>query len=216
MIDEQTLSDALRIPLERAAHWAPYISDAMAAFEIDSPRRMAAFLAQCAHESAHLTRWVENLNYTSAARIQEVFGRRRFPSLESAAVYVRNPSALAEAVYGGRTDLGNIYQGDGALFIGRGLIQITGRRNYQRASDGLEQPFIDEPSLLTEPEHAAMASAWWWADQSWRGVTLNEYADEGMIDAISGMVNRGNPDKLAVGVDERRRIYQDCLDVLTA
>lgn len=216
MIDAETLSRALHIPRERAEHWAGYVGEAMEAFEIDTPQRQAAFLAQIAHESAFLTRWVENLNYLSAERIQGVFGKRRFPTRESALPYVRNPKALAEAVYGNRADLGNTEPGDGPRFIGRGLIQLTGRRNYQRASDGMEQPYVDEPELVAEEEHAAMVSAWWWADQSWRGVTLNEFADEGAIDCISGMVNRGNPDKIAEAADERRRIYRDCLDELTA
>jgi putative chitinase len=189
----------------------------MHAFDINSTaNRVAAFLAQCAHESAFLTRWVENLNYSTAQRIVDVYGRRRFPTLGDAAFYVRNPDKLAEYVYGGRADLGNVNPGDGALYIGRGLIQITGRRNYERMSDGLETDYVGNPDLLLDPTHAALGSAWWWADQLWRGVTLNEMADEGLIDAISGLVNRGNPDKVAIGADERRRIYHDVLDVITA
>lgn len=214
MIEAATLVEGLRIPPERAETWAPILSAAMDAFEIDSPRRRAAFLAQCAHESAFLTRWVENLNYSSPQRIIDVFGRRRFPDVAAAAPYVRNPEGLAEATYGLRDDLGNIEPGDGAKFIGRGLIQVTGRRNYARVSEGLDQDFLSNPDLLLEPEWAAMASAWWWADQRWRGTTLNEFADDDMIDAISGMVNRGNPNKVAIGADERRRIYHDMLDVL--
>ena len=214
MLDADTLSAGLRIPLERAVTWAPFLSDAMHAFEIDTPYREAAFLAQCAHESAFLTRWVENLNYSSAQRIIDVYGRRRFPDVLAASQYVRNPDALAEAVYGLREDLGNFTPGDGALYIGRGLIQLTGRKNYERASEGLGEDYVGQPDLLLDPHHAALASAFWWADQRWRGVTLNEYADDEMIDAISGMVNRGNPQKVAIGADERRRIYHDVLDVI--
>ena len=214
MIDADALSAGLRIPRERAEFWTPYLVEAMGAFEIDSPYRVAAFLAQCGHESAHLTRWVENMTYSTAQRIVDVFGRARFRTADDAAPYVRNPSGLAEKVYGGR--LGNDEPGDGWRYIGRGLIQLTGKANYARATAGLDVDYLGNPSLLKQPEHAAMASAWWWADQAWRGVTLNEYADEGMIDCISGMVNRGNPDKAAIGADDRRRIYHDLLDVLTA
>lgn len=221
MIDADALSAGLRIPAERAQFWAPFLTDSMHAFEIDSANRIAAFLAQCAHESAHFTRWVENLNYSTAQRLVDVFGSRRFggtrdEALSVAARFARNPAGLAEFVYGNRPDLGNTEPGDGARFIGRGLIQLTGRRNYERASEGMDEDYVGQPKLLEEPYHAAMASAWWWADQAWRGVTLNEYADEGMIDCISGMVNKGNPDKQAIGADERRRIYHDMLDVLTA
>jgi len=214
VIDADALSAGLRIPAERAEFWAPYVSDAMQAFEIDTPYREAAFLAQCGHESAHFTRWVENLNYSSAQRLIDVFGRGRFGTLEEAARYVRNPAGLAEKVYGGR--LGNDEPGDGARYIGRGLIQLTGKYNYRRASEGLDEDYVGNPKLLEEPYHAAMASAWWWADQEYRGTTLNELADQQMIDCISGWVNRGNPDKVAIGADDRRRIYHDMLDVLTA
>ena len=216
MIDADALAAGLRIPFERAHTWAPFLSDAMHAFEIDTPVREAAFLAQCAHESAFFTRWVENLNYSSALRIVEVFGRRRFPDVQTAARFVRNPDELAEFVYGLREDLGNLTPGDGAAFIGRGLIQLTGRRNYERASIGLDEDYVGNPDLLLDPAHATRASAWWWADQKFRGVTLNDYADDEMIDAISGMVNRGNPNKAAIGADERRRIYHDILESLTA
>lgn len=221
MIDADVLSAGLRIPAERAAFWAPYLGDAMEAFEITGPYREAAFLAQCAHESTHLTRWVENLNYSTAERLVAVFGPKRFggtreEALNVAARFVRNPAGLAEFVYGNRTDLGNTSPGDGARFIGRGLIQLTGRRNYTRAAEGLDVDYVGQPKLLEEPEHAALASAWWWADQVWAGSSLNQFADDGLIDCISGLVNRGNPNKQAIGADERRRIYHDMLDVLTA
>lgn len=215
MIDADALSAGLAIPVDRAARWVDVLNDAMGAFEIDSPLRMAAFLAQCGHESAHLTRWVENLRYTSAQRLMAVFGRR-FPDIASAAPYANNPQGLAEAVYGGRADLGNTEPGDGWAFRGRGLIQLTGRRNYTRASEGLDEDYVGHPELLEQPYHAAMASAWWWADYRWRDVTLNDYADDGLIECISGAVNRGNPNKTAVGADERREIYERLLSVLTA
>jgi putative chitinase len=215
VLDVDALAAGLRIPFERANTWAPFLSDAMHAFEIDTPKREAAFLAQCAHESAFFTRWVEDLNYSSALRIVEVFGRRRFPDLQTAAMYVRRPEALAEFVYGYRDDLGNVSPGDGEKFIGRGLLQLTGRRNYERASIGLGEDYAGQPDLLLDPHHATLASAWWWADQRWRNVTLNEYADDEMIDAISGIVNRGNPNKEAIGADPRRRIYHDLLEILT-
>jgi putative chitinase len=221
MLDAVSLAAGLRIPLERAETWAPLLDEAMHAFDINATaNRVAAFLAQCAHESAFLTRWVEDLDYRTAQRLVDVYGRAKFPDLGFAAGYVRSPDKLAEYVYGWKSikgrELGNFAEGDGALYIGRGLIQITGRRNYERMSDGLETDYVGNPDLLLDPHHAALGSAWWWADQAWRRVTLNEMADEGMIDAISGLVNRGNPDKVAIGADERRRIYHDVLDVITA
>jgi len=119
--------------IDRATEWLPYLTEAMMAYEINTPLRKAMFLAQIGHESA-------GLRYT-----QEIWG----------------PTA-AQARYEGRAVLGNNEPGDGIRFCGRGLIQITGRANYRELANALSVDVIDHPELLSEPGLASMASAWWW------------------------------------------------------
>lgn len=117
-----------------ARRWAGPLSAALERFAINTPERVAAFLAQVAHESGGL-RWV-----------RELWG----------------PTA-AQRGYEGRHDLGNTQPSDGERFKGRGLIQITGRANYRRCGEALGLPLLGRPELLEEPQHAAMSAAWFWA-----------------------------------------------------
>ena len=115
--------------------WVPHLQAAMAKYAINTPIRMAHFLAQIAHESGRF------------AYVRELWG----------------PTA-AQARYEGRGDLGNTQAGDGFRFRGRGLIQITGRANYRECATALGLPLIIHPEALERPDIAAMASAWWWSD----------------------------------------------------
>jgi len=90
------------------------------------------------------------------------------------------------AAYEGRKDLGNIYKGDGVKFRGRGLIQLTGRSNYERASKALGVDFVSNPQLLEQPRYATQVSCWWWADKG-----LNEIADTGDFRKVTRIVNGG-------------------------
>lgn len=90
------------------------------------------------------------------------------------------------AAYEGRKDLGNIYKGDGVKFRGRGLIQLTGRSNYERASKALGVDFVSNPQLLEQPRYATQVSCWWWASNG-----LNEIADKGDFRRITRVVNGG-------------------------
>lgn len=118
------------------------------------------FLAQIIHESAGLTRLVENLNY-SAERLTQVWPSR-FPTLQSAATYAYSPMSLANKVYGGR--MGNTQPGDGWRFRGRSPLQITGRDNYARVGDLVGQDLTGLPELLEQPHYALEACIAWWED----------------------------------------------------
>lgn len=188
----------------------------MSQFDIVTPRRIAAFLAQCSIESAFFTRTVENLNYSRAERIVAVFGSRfRVPErvdaasyrLQLAQAYVRNPAALGNFVYANRNGNGSVESGDGYRYRGRGLIMVTGRSNYQHVADGIGIDVIERPELLEEKGLAALSSAYFWSSNS-----LNDWADAGNIDAISGIVNRGDPRKVALEQEERRNLYEDALN----
>jgi putative chitinase len=116
------------------------------------------FLGQILHESAMLERTEENLNY-SAERLMAVWPSR-FPTHAGAQLYARNPMKLAEKVYGGR--LGNDEPGDGAQYIGRGVLQVTGKDNYRAVGDVLGLDLVVFPGLLADPRTALLASIAWW------------------------------------------------------
>ncbi len=124
---------ALGVRIDRAETFQPIIDAAAPDFDINTPQRMAAFLAQVLHESG-LFRW-----------LVEIWG-----------------PTDAQARYEGRTDLGNNTPGDGYKFRGRGLIQITGRANYMAASLALATDFVSSPELLGEPDMAVRSAMWFW------------------------------------------------------
>ena len=161
------------------------------AFEITTKLRLTHFLAQVVHESGGLAYLTENLNYRTAARLMTVWPKR-FPTLESAQPYVMNPRALANKIYGGRN--GNLNATDGYTYRGRGLIQITGRANYQRATDILAVDFINQPELVITPEHAL-----WVAGAAWTWLRGNEAADLDDIRLVTFRINGGYN-----GIDDRK------------
>jgi len=207
-MDAEVLAEAAQIPLERAEEWIEYIDTAMEHYGIRRPMQQAAFIAQTSHESQSFQRWVENLNYSTGERIRNVWPYR-FVSVSDAKQFVRKPEALANRVYASRLGNGDEWSGDGWRYRGRGLIQLTGKDNYRAAEKGMRIPLLDQPELLEQKEYAAASAAWWWHDRN-----LNYWADKGDIDSISGVVNRGDPDKPAMGQDERREAYTHALMVL--
>lgn len=160
---------------------APALSSAATAHEINTPNRLAHWLGQLATESMGFRRMVENLSY-SAERLCQVWPSR-FPTLKAAQPYARNPEKLAEKVYGNR--LGN-HPGEGYRFRGRGLIQTTGRDNYQRYGDLAGVDLIAHPDLAAEPFTAAHIAAAFWSTHG-----LNALADADDIEAITRKINGG-------------------------
>lgn len=126
-----------------------------------TPLRLAHFLAQCCHETGGLTILRESLNYTTAERIQAVWPSR-FPTWSAARPYVGEPERLANRVYAGR--MGNTEPGDGWRFIGRGLLQITGRDAYQRIGEQLGIDLVGQPELACLETHAlpVALAVWKW------------------------------------------------------
>jgi putative chitinase len=160
---------------------APALSSAAEERQIDTARRLAHWLGQLSVESGGFTRMVENLSY-SAERLCQVWPGR-FPTLAAAQPYARNPQGLAERAYGGR--LGN-HPGEGFLYRGRGLTQITGRDNYARFGQMIGVDLLAHPDKAAEPLNAArLAAAYWWAHG------LNTLADADDIEAITRAINGG-------------------------
>lgn len=194
---------APRLGAERLAEFLPHINAVLITREINTTRRVAMFLAQCAHESNGFATLEENLNY-GAAGLSATWPRR-FPS-DVAASYARKPEAIANRAYADRMGNGNEASGDGWNYRGRGIIQITGRENYQKAGNALGMDFIASPGLLTLPEWAVKTAGWYWAVRR-----INTAADAGSVERATKLINGGTN-----GLNDRQNRYQSALAALTA
>jgi len=207
MTQPQTvIADRLRTIMPNAGdtadRYVDALNQAMAANGITTPEQRAAFLAQVAVESNQLQNTTENLNYTTAQRLQQVFGRTRFPSPGAAAPYLRNPEALANRVYANRNGNGDEASGDGYRYRGRGLMQTTGRENYRAV--GHE----NDPETLEAPQGAADAAAQYWASHGLNGQTAGPLTQQ-QFDEVSRTVNRYDPN-----LQSRWDAYQRALGAL--
>jgi putative chitinase len=164
--------------------FAPLIDEAAGAHDIATPLRVAHWLAQMAEETGYFRVFEEDLDYTSAARIAEVWPSRFTPA--SAARFVGNPEALANSVYAGRMGNGDAASGDGWRYRGRGALQTTGRDGYAQAAKIVGTDFVAEPDLLALPEHAFMSAAAFWQANG-----CNQLADADDIAAVTRRVNGG-------------------------
>ena len=180
--------------------WEIPLNQVFVKYDINTPKRQAAFIGQCAVESANFTRLQENLNY-SAQRLTQVWPSR-FPNVSMAEPYANNPEKLANFVYAGR--MGNLQDGDGWKFHGRGLIQLTGRENYANCGSGIGVDLIDNPDLLLTPKYAALSAGWFWNKKG-----LNTLADSQEYGAMTRRINSG-----LTGLDERIAKITKALQVL--
>lgn len=203
------LLEAIGVRHALAVQWLPHISQAAHRYEIDaSPRRLAAWLATIAHESARLTRTVENLNYSAEglartwpARYADMTGQPNATARRIA----RHPEQIANLTYAGRLGNGSAGSGDGWRYRGRGLIQITGRSNYAASGIALGLPdLIDAPELLEQPHNAALSAAEWWQRHG-----CNALADAGDMAAVTRSVNGG-----LTGLDDRLKLYSAAMAYL--
>lgn len=178
-----TASMLLLVPLNRA----------MARYDITSNVRTCAFLAQVGEESLGLTKFVESVYYTDAARVAAIF-KTAFRSESAAFItgYLRNSEKLANRAYANRNGNGPESSGDGYKYRGRGLIQITGKDNYRAAGTRMGMDLITHPELLEQPEPACYSAGDYW---NFHG--LNALADAGKFDSITQAINgaQTNADK---------------------
>ena len=193
-------------------HWHHALSVLLPDYDIDTPRRVAAFIAQCAHESGGFSVLQENLNYKPQA-LRRLFSKY-FPDDAIAGQYCAKPNkqeAIANRIYANRMGNGDESSGDGYRFRGRGLIQLTGRSNYQNFADSIEvdgRPLkIDEvPAYLETFEGAAQSACWFWETNN-----LNKWADDGDILTLTKRINGGT-----IGLEDRKKHYEHALHVLGA
>lgn len=182
--------------------WLECLNTILAEYEIDSPERVAAFLAQCAHESAGFTAIKENLNY-KASSLRKVFPKY-FPTDELAEQYAHNQEAIANRVYGNRMGNGDEHSGDGYAYCGRGLIQLTGHDNYKAFADSLSSSMEEIVEFLQTFEGCVQSACWFWETND-----LNSLADAGDIKAMTKRINGGY-----IGLEDRIKHYNHALEVL--
>ena len=183
MINSDLLADLLDCPLERAIRWRHALLTAMQGFAINTPRRVAHFLAQLGHESQGLSCLEENLNY-SKERLRELFATR-IPENKLGQLSL-NPMDLANYVYANRNGNGPVDSGDGYRYRGQGPIQITGRANYRRIGELIKQPLEEQPHLLQYKEQGSLAAAAYFFDNN-----LLQLADQNDTVGISQSINLG-------------------------
>jgi len=184
-------------------HWAEALNKILPDYEIDTPQRVAAFIAQSAHESGNFTALHENLNYRPET-LRKIFPK--YFTDASAAQFAHNPEAIANRVYANRMGNGDEASGDGFRYCGRGLIQLTGKSNYQAFADSLEMDIDAVPEFLQTFEGAIQSACWFWESNN-----LNQYADTGDILTMTKRINGGT-----IGLEDRKKHYEHALHVFGA
>ena len=185
--------------------WHNALAQLLPDYGINTPQRIAAFIAQCAHESGNFVFLKENLNY-KAPTLRKLFAKY-FPTDELANEYANKPNkqeAIANRIYANRMGNGDEASGDGYRYCGRGLIQLTGKSNYQSFADSLEMNVEDVPEYLATFEGAAQSACWFWESNN-----LNQWADKGDIVTLTKRINGGT-----IGLEDRIKHYEHALHVL--
>jgi len=187
-------------------HWHHALEQLLPDYDIDTPRRISSFLAQCSHESAGFTALKENLNYKPATLLK-LFGKYFTPEL--AAVYCakfNKQEAIANRIYANRMGNGDESSGDGYRYSGKGLIQLTGKSNYQAFADSLEITPADAAEYMQTFEGAAQSACWFWESNN-----LNKFADAADFETMTKKINGGT-----IGLEDRKKHYAEALHILGA
>jgi len=181
--------------------WFEPLVETFEKYEINTPKRQACFIGQCMHESGGFKFLKENLNYSAKALMAT--WPSRFPDADIAEKFARQPEMIANKVYSGR--MGNTEDGDGAKYIGRGLIQLTGKDNYKAFGEAIGEDLVANPQLVEQPRYAALSAGWFWNKRG-----LNALADAMDIETMSKRINGGT-----IGMADRIAKINKVLDVLT-
>jgi len=181
--------------------WFEPLQETFEKYEINTPKRQACFIGQCMHESGGFKFLKENLNYSAKALMAT--WPSRFPDADTAEKFARQPEMIANKVYSGR--MGNTEDGDGAKYIGRGLIQLTGKDNYKAFGEAIGEDLVANPQLVEQPRYAALSAGWFFNKRN-----LNALADIMDIETMSKRINGGT-----IGMADRIAKINKVLDVLT-
>ena len=175
------------------SEWVDAMNNVFPKYKIDTPKRIAAFIAQCGHESGGWRTFSENLNY-SANALDAVFGKYFKRAGRDANEYARQPEKIANIVYANRMDNGDTASGDGWRYRGRGPIQLTGKANYTAFSEDMGVDAVNNPDIVSNDKEIALMSAIWY----WNNNNLNRYADSGDIKTLTKRINGGY-----IGLEDR-------------
>lgn len=184
--------------------WHAALNKILPQYNITTIKRMGAFIAQCSHESGQFTRLEENLNY-KASRLVEVFPKY-FPSLELAKLYESQPEKIANRIYANRMGNGSETSGDGYKFRGRGLIQLTGKTNYQHFADSVNLTIDQAIEYMYSFEGCVQSAADFWERNK-----LNQFADSGDFITLTKRINGGT-----IGLKDREEQLELAMSVLRA
>lgn len=183
-------------------YWHDALAQLLPKYELNTAERIAAFLAQCAHESGNFVFIKENLNYRWQS-LRKVFPKY-FPTDQLAQQYEKQPEKIANRVYANRMGNGPEESGDGYKFCGRGLIQVTGRENYSWFAASLHISPEEASEYMETFEGAAQSACWFWESNN-----LNQWADKRDILTLTKRINGGT-----IGLEDRKKHYEHCLHVL--
>jgi putative chitinase len=183
-------------------YWHSAMERCLPDYDINTPQRIAAFMAQCGHESGNFKFLKENLKYRAQSLVK--VWPRYFPNMDIANQYAGKEEMIANRAYANRMGNGPEESGDGWRFCGRGLIQLTGRNNYQSFADSIETDINDIPAYLGTFEGAVQSACWFWETNN-----LNKFADTGDMLNLTKRINGGT-----LGLDDRIKHYNHALHVL--
>ena len=182
--------------------WVDALNETFQRFDISTPVRQASFIGQCGHECANFKVLEENLNYRAETLMK--LWKSRFPTIEIANEYARNPKKIANKVYSSRMGNRDEASGDGYRFRGRGCIQLTGHANYFHAGQACGEDFVMNPDLVATPKYAAMTAGWFWNTHK-----INQFADRQDFTLMTKKINGGT-----IGLDDRIKHINHALDIL--
>jgi putative chitinase len=195
-------SEQLR-QLHIGAEWVDALNATFERFDISNSLRQAAFIGQAGHECGNFRILEEILNYR-AETLMKVWPRR-FPTLEFAKEYERNPKKIANSVYANRMGNRDEASGDGFRFRGRGAFQTTGHSGYYHAGQALGEDFVMNPDLVATPTYAALTAGFFWDTHK-----LNQYADSRNYKTMTKKINGG-----FIGLEDRIKHINHALEILT-
>ena len=188
--------------LHIGAEWVDALNETFTRFNINSNNQKAMFIGQCSHECGNFRLLEENLNYRAETLMK--LWPKRFPSLEFAKQYEKNPRKIANSVYANRMGNRDEASGDGYRFRGRGALQCTGHSTYFHAGKALGVDFVMQPDLIATPKYAALTAGWFWETHK-----LNPPADALDYTKVTKIINGGT-----IGLDDRIKHVQHALAVL--